>query len=92
MKFSELTKEQQSFLIGSLDNEIERKAEDEGISTYSDPSDNEYADFFDNFDENYEIIDDYPQSTVQDEFHAKYSIEFHNGKVILNTFENEDNL
>lgn len=89
MTFSELDKESQEFLIDQLNNQIDNKASEEDIDEYSYdyPTFDEYVEFFNNFDEDYEMVDGYPETTVEDEDHAKYSISFENGKVILNTFE-----
>ena len=89
MTFSELDKESQDFLIDQFNMQIDRKADEEDIDEYSYeyPTFEEYAEFFNNFDEDYEMVDGYPDSTIEDKYHAKYSISFVNGKVILNTFE-----
>lgn len=91
MTFSELDKESQDFLINQFNMQIDRKADEEDIDEYSYeyPTLEEYTEFFNNFDENYKMVDGYPVSTVEDEYHAKYSIDFDNGKVILNTFDSD---
>lgn len=88
MTFRELDKDSQNFLIDQLNIQIENRANEEGIYNYEDPTFEEYEEFFDNFDKNYEIGDEgYPQTTVDDDCHPKYQIEFDGNKVILNTYE-----
>lgn len=93
MKFKDLSKEQQNFLIDNIDNWIEEAAQVEGIcyENIEFPTLHEYTDFFDNYDEEYIIKDGYPKS-IHDEYHNEFRIEFDSsGKVILNVYEYDCN-
>lgn len=90
MRFSELDKESQTFLIDQFNILIESRADEENINEYEYPTSEEYETFFDDFDVDYQMVDGYPQTTIEDKFHPKYNIGFDGKKVILNTVESDD--
>lgn len=87
MKYCELDKQSQDFLTDQLNDLINSKAEEENIEDFEYPTDEEYKEFFDEYDEDYEMNDGYPETTVDTKFHKKYSIEFKDKRVVLNTFD-----
>jgi len=90
MKFEELSKEHQEDLIYHLLAYIEKKANDEGIVDFIEPTYEEYKDFFNEFDEDYEIIGGYPESTVK-LHHNKHLISFDDrGKVVLESVTDDE--
>ncbi|WP_286316874.1 hypothetical protein [Romboutsia ilealis] len=92
MKFKDLSKDHQQFLIDCINMNIDQHADNEGIGNIEYPSLNEYEIFFDNYDEDY-IIGEYGYPTsIHEDYHNKYSIEFdESNKVILNVFEYDYN-
>lgn len=93
MKFEELDKDNQDWLIISLESEIDRFLEDEGIEEYELPTRQEYITFFNKFDEDYEIGDDgVAESTIESRYHKKMDISFDpkTKKVLLNVYDNDD--
>lgn len=90
MKFEELDEKHQDFLIHNLLAYLENRANDEGVDNFMEPTHEEYRDFFNEFDEDYEIVDGYPESTVEFR-HNKHLISFDDsGKVILESVTEED--
>lgn len=91
MKFLELSKSNQNILIELFEIQIDYRAEEEGIDDVLYPTIDEYTSFFDEYDQDYELIDGYPESTIEQEYHPRYSIDFdENGKTILRTFDYDD--
>lgn len=56
MRFEELSKEHQEFLMYCLSNYIKSKIKREGIVDIIEPTYEEYKEFFDEFDEEYEKL------------------------------------
>lgn len=84
MKFTDLTKDQQNFIIDMLDQAIENRAYELGIQDYEDPTFEEYIEFFNDFDEKYFINEDgFPEPV---ENNNQYLISFENGKVVLEVY------
>lgn len=85
MKFRELPKEAQDFLIDSFETHIETTALYEGVNNYKLPTREEYADFFDDFEEDMAINEvGLAVSTIPEEHHNTYTVTFdENDKVIL---------
>jgi hypothetical protein len=86
MKFQELNKECQSFLTSQFLIAIEDATNSEDIKDFVEPTYDEYKQFFNEYDENYEIIDEYPESVIESEFHNTYRIKFQGKKVILEVY------
>ena len=86
MKFKDLDKNSQNFLIEQLGLQIEEQAQEDDVNDYEEPSFDEYAEFFDEFDEDYEMVDGFPHTTVSGRYHAKYSIHFEDKKAILEAY------
>lgn len=87
MKFFELDQNSQDFLIDQLNTRIEEYAQEEGIYDYEELSFDEYVEFFDEFDEDYEMVDGFPKSALLDEYRKQYSIHFEDKRVILEVYE-----
>lgn len=74
MKFEELSKRHQDFLMYCLSDYIQgkiRKGTMDGIML---PSYEEYKDFFNDFDEEYEIVDGLPESEACNRFSVKFKV------------------
>lgn len=85
MKFEELDKKCQDNLIGKIESAIYTYLElshmDGDIEL---PSQDEYVEFFDLYDEDYEIDQNgFAKSVVPNELHSNYDVEIKNCKVIL---------
>ena len=74
MRFEELRKEHQEFLMYCLSNYIKSKIKREGIVDIIEPTYEEYQDFFDEFDEKYEIVDGCPESKACNRFSVKFKV------------------
>lgn len=70
MRFEELSKEHQEFLMYCLSSHIEWKGADEIIF----PTFDEYKAFFDEFDGKYEIVDGVPESEAANPFSVKFKV------------------
>ena len=74
MKFEELSKKHQDFLMYCLFDHIKRKVKKEERDQVIEPTYEEYKDFFDEFDEEYEIIDGLPESNACNPFSVKFKV------------------
>lgn len=90
MKYKELDNRAQVFLKDMLDSNIEEMANSENVGNYCELSEDEYEKFFDDYDEDYEMVDGFPSSTIETSRHNKYAIGFENQKVILQVYPREE--
>lgn len=74
MKFEELSKERQEFLMYCLSDYIKGKLKKEERDQIIDPTFKEYKSFFDKFDGKYEIIDGLPESQACNPFSVKFKV------------------
>lgn len=74
MKFEELSKEHQEFLMYCLSDYIKGKLKREERDQVIEPTFEEYKDFFDEFDGEYEIIDGLPESQACNRFEIKFKV------------------
>lgn len=76
MKFEELSEKHQDFLMHSLSNFIKSKIKrgntEAFIEAFIAPTYEEYRAFFDEFDEEYEIFNDCPESEACKGFSVKF--------------------
>lgn len=70
MRFENLSKEHQEFLMYCLSSYIRWKGADEIIF----PTYDEYKAFFDEFDGEYEIVDGLPESEAANPFSVKFKV------------------
>lgn len=81
MKFIELDRKSQEFLIGQLDLWIDHKAEENNINDYISPTREEYEDFFNAFDKDYKMVEGFPESIIDIKEHPGQSIQFEDIKI-----------
>ncbi|NLC66588.1 MAG: hypothetical protein GX752_06585 [Clostridium sp.] len=74
MKFEELSKKHQEFLMYCLSDYIKRKLKREERDQVIEPTFEEYQDFFNKFDGEYEIIDGLPESQACNRFEVKFKV------------------
>ena len=74
MKFEELSKEHQEFLMYCLFDHIKRKVREEERDQVIEPTYEEYKAFFDEFDGEYEIVDGLPESEAANPFSVKFKV------------------
>lgn len=74
MKFEELSKKHQEFLMYCLSNYIKGKLKREERDQVIEPTFEEYKDFFDEFDGEYEIVDGIPESEACNRFEVKFKV------------------
>ena len=74
MKFEELSREHQEFLMYCLSNYIKGKFKREERDQVIEPTYEEYKDFFDKFDGEYEIVDGLPESQACNRFEVKFKV------------------
>lgn len=74
MKFEELSKEHQEFLVYCLSDYIKSRISKGTIDEIVFPSYEEYKDFFDEFDKEYEIVDGLPESAAYNPFSVKFKV------------------
>ncbi|MGO1368549.1 hypothetical protein [Senegalia sp. (in: firmicutes)] len=74
MKFEELEKCHQEFLMYCLWNYIKGKVKRQQRDQVIEPTYEEYKDFFDEFDEEYEIVDGLPESNACNPFSVKFKV------------------
>lgn len=74
MKFEELSKEHQEFLMYCLSDYIKGKLKREERDQVIEPTFEEYKDFFDEFDGEYEIVDGLPESQACNGFEVKFKV------------------
>lgn len=74
MRFEELSKKHQKFLMYCLSDYIKGKVKKESMDGIIFPNYEEYKDFFDEFDEEYEIVDGLPQSEAANPFSVKFKV------------------
>ena len=74
MKFEELSKEHREFLMYCLSDYIKGKIRKGTMDDIIFPNYEEYKDFFNEFDEEYEIVDGLPQSEAANSFSVKFKV------------------
>ena len=74
MKFEELSKKHQDFLMYCLFDHIKRKVKQEERDQVIEPTYDEYKAFFNEFDEDYEIVDGLPESEAANPFSVKFKV------------------
>lgn len=74
MRFEELNKKHQEFLMYCLSSYIKGKVKREGVDGFIEPTYEEYKAFFDEFDEEYEIVDGCPESEACKGFSVKFKV------------------
>ena len=74
MRFEELSKEHQEFLMYCLSDYIKGKISKETIDKIIFPNYEEYKAFFDEFDGEYEIVDGLPESEAANPFSVKFKV------------------
>lgn len=74
MKFEELSKKHQGFLIYCLGDYIKSKVKKEERDQVIEPTYEEYKAFFDKFDGEYEIVDDFPESEACNPFSVRFKV------------------
>lgn len=74
MKFENLSKEYQEFLMYCLFDHIKRKIKEEERDQVIEPTYEEYKDFFDEFDGEYQIVDELPESDACNGFEVKFKV------------------
>ena len=72
MRFENLSKEHQEFLMYCLFDHIKRKVKKEERDQFIEPTYEEYKDFFNEFDGEYEIVDGIPESEAANPFEVKF--------------------
>jgi hypothetical protein len=74
MKFEELSKKHQDFLMYCLFDHIKRKVKKEERDPVIEPTYEECKTFFDEFDGEYEIVDGLPESDAANPFSVKFKV------------------
>lgn len=74
MRFEELSKKHQEFLMYCLSDYINSKIRKGSMDGIIFPSYEEYKDFFNEFDEEYEIVDGLPESEAANPFSVKFKV------------------
>lgn len=74
MRFEELSKKHQEFLMYCLFDHIKSKFKNEERDQVMEPSYEEYKAFFDEFDGEYEIVDGLPESEATNLFSVKFKV------------------
>jgi hypothetical protein len=74
MRFEELSKEHQEFLMYCLSDYIKGKIKKRTMDGIIFPNYEEYKDFFNEFDEGYEIVDGLPESEAANPFSVKFKV------------------
>lgn len=74
MRFEELSKEHQEFLMYCLLDYIKRKVKIEERDQVIEPTYEEYKTFFDEFDGEYSIVDGLPESNACNPFSVKFKV------------------
>ena len=74
MRFEELSKEHQEFLMYCLSDFIKWKIRNGAMDEVIFPSYKEYKAFFDEFDKEYEIVDGLPESEACNPFSVKFKV------------------
>ena len=74
MKFEELCKKHQGFLMYCLSDYIKGKVKREERDQVIEPTYEEYKAFFDKFDGEYEIVDGLPESDAANPFSVRFKV------------------
>ena len=74
MRFEELSKKHQEFLMYCLSDYIKSKVKKEERDQVIEPTYEEYKAFFDEFDGEYEIVDGLPESNAANPFSVKFKV------------------
>ncbi|SKC58110.1 hypothetical protein [Maledivibacter halophilus] len=74
MRFEELSKKHQEFLMYCLSDYIKGKIRKGSMDGIIFPSYDDYKNFFDEFDEEYEIVDGLPESEAANSFSVKFKV------------------
>lgn len=74
MKFENLSKNHQEFLMYCLSDYIKSKLKREERDQVIEPTYEEYKAFFNAFDEDYEIIDGLPESEAANPFSVRFKV------------------
>ena len=74
MKFEELSKKHQEFLMYCLSDYIKGKIRRGSMDGIIFPTYEEYKTFFDEFDEEYEIVDGLPESNAANPFSVNFKV------------------
>ena len=74
MKFEELSKKHQEFLMYCLSSYIKGKLKRDGVDGIIDLTYDEYKAFFNEFDEEYDIVDGWPESEASNGFSVKFKV------------------
>lgn len=74
MRFEELSKKHQEFLMYCLSDYIKGKIRKGSMDGIIFPSYDDYKNFFDEFDEEYEIVDGLPESEACKRFEVKFKV------------------
>ena len=74
MRFEELSKMHQDFLMYCLSDYIKGKIRKGPMDGIIFPGYEEYKDFFNEFDEEYEIVDGLPESEAANPFSVKFKV------------------
>ena len=74
MRFQELSNKDQEFLMYCLSDYIKSKIKKGAMDGIIFPNYNEYKNFFNEFDEEYEIVDGLPESEAANSFSVKFKV------------------
>ena len=74
MKYEDLSKKHQEFLMYCLSSHIKSKFKREERYQVIEPTFEEYKDFFDDFDGEYRIVDGLPESDASNPFSVKFKV------------------
>jgi len=74
MRFEQLSKEHQEFLMYCLSDYIKSKVKKEERDQVIEPTYEEYKAFFDEFDGEYSIVDGLPESDAANPFSVKFKV------------------
>ncbi|MDY0234546.1 MAG: hypothetical protein RBR71_00750 [Gudongella sp.] len=74
MKFEKLSKKHQDFLMYCLGDYIKGKVRKDERNQIIEPTYEQYKDFFNEFDEEYEIVDGLPESEACNRFSVKFKV------------------
>jgi hypothetical protein len=74
MRFEELSKKHQEFLMYCLSDYIKSKVKREERDQVIEPTYEEYKAFFDEFDGEYQIVDGLPESEACNGFEVKFKV------------------
>jgi hypothetical protein len=90
MRFEELSKRNQNFLIEQLYESIESRAKDEDINRPIVLPYEELTRFFNAYDVGYKLVNGYPQSIINEGSRNKYLIHFEGREVLLKVIPPDD--